>query len=176
MQRGGFYGILPHLDPLPGRGEKSCFTSGMSAAVVANFPDLMRSYSSLTQPMWSLLRSSHKGIGVRRFCLSISANSTTTSSRIARQIVQLAHVDAVGRARLGAKVQNRHVAVVDGEVEEFSAGGFAGGFVDLVAGRFYRCRCNRRGRPWRIGRRRCSGRPRTRGFRGIAGRAEARLG
>lgn len=56
--------------------------TGMSAVDGASLPDFTRSYSSLTQPMLSLLRSIQRGNGVRRPCLSSSANSTTVSLRL----------------------------------------------------------------------------------------------
>lgn len=58
------------------------FGCGMSPAVVAHLPALTRSYSSFTQGIFSALRSIHSGTGVRSPCLSSSANSTTTSSRV----------------------------------------------------------------------------------------------
>lgn len=58
------------------------FTDGISAAVVASLPDFTRSYSSFTQGIVAAFRSIQSGMGVRRFCLSSCANSTTTSSRV----------------------------------------------------------------------------------------------
>src|SRR5256885_4373738 len=58
------------------------FGCGISAATVASLPDFTLSYSSFTHGIFSALRSIQSGIGVRRVCLSSSANSTTTSSRV----------------------------------------------------------------------------------------------
>lgn len=56
-------------------------TAGMSASRFASSPRFTRSYSAFTHGMvW--LRSIQSGMGVRRFFLSRSANSTTMSCRV----------------------------------------------------------------------------------------------
>ena len=93
----GHWGATPSPNPsLQGRGfsrqakpERTfstrhyglAYRGRISAALVANSPFSRRSFSLATQGIVGALRSIQSGIGVRRPFLSISANSTTISSR-----------------------------------------------------------------------------------------------
>ena len=97
------------------------FIFGISPAVVASLPARTRSRSSLTHGIVSAFRSIHRGRGVRRsLFVQLREFNHHVVPTVTAQIVQLSHVDAIGRARLGAQRAEQAFAVIDRESQELA--------------------------------------------------------